>query len=120
MLFDQAHFYDAVERNRRDAGLSWRQLAHRLSLSPSTFTRLAQGRRPDVDTFVKLLAWMERPATDFMSGAETDGAGEPEKPAKDTVRDISNSLREDPALSAESADALADILRIAYRRFSSE
>jgi transcriptional regulator with XRE-family HTH domain len=114
--FDQARFYDAVEQNRRVAGLSWRQLALRLSLSPSTFTRLAQGRRPDVDTFVKLLAWMERPAADFVRGTEVDSASEHNKPMKDTVREIGNSLRQDPALTSDSAEALEDIVRVAYRR----
>jgi transcriptional regulator with XRE-family HTH domain len=111
--FDQVRFFDAVERARQEAGLSWRQLAGQLSLSPSTFSRLSQGRRPDVDTFVKLLAWLGQPASDFMQGAPPPGKDRTD----DTVRQIANSLRQDPTLSPESADALEDIVRVAYHRF---
>ena len=120
MQFDQSRFYEAVEQSRRETGLSWRQIALRLSLSPSTFTRLAQGRRPDVDTFVKLLAWMGRPASDFVHDAEADTPGGRDESAKDTMREIGNSLRQDPALTPDNAEALEDIVRVAYRRLRQE
>ena len=115
MSFDQIRFYEALEQKRTWANLSWRELARRLSLSPSTFSRLAQGRRPDVDTFVKLLAWMERPASDFTLG---EGASEwLSQPPQDTVREISQSLQQDSSLSRDDAKALEDIVRVAYHRF---
>lgn len=113
MQFDQARFYEAVDRRRRELGLSWRQLAAELSLSPSTFSRLSQGRRPDIDTFVKVLAWLDRPATDFMEGFQSVPSDEV---SKDTVREISESLRQDSALTTENADALEQIVRVAYHR----
>jgi transcriptional regulator with XRE-family HTH domain len=112
--FDQAGFYEAVDAARVEAGLSWRQLAGQLSLSPSTFSRLSQGRRPDVDTFVKLLAWLGRPASDFMEGAVP--AAPVDQSHRDTVREISESLRHDPELSPETARALEEIVRVAYHR----
>lgn len=117
MQFDKTRFYDALDRQRRESGMSWRQLAGELTLSPSTFTRLAQGRRPDVDTFVKLLAWMNRPASDFVqdAAAEVAAAG----PPQDTVRAIAESLRRDPDLNTQSAEALEDIVRVAYHRLRS-
>jgi len=116
VTFDSQRFYEAADRHRESLDLSWRQIAAQLSLSPSTFTRLAQGRRPDVDTFVKMLAWMDRPAEDFVkdTGAKIAG-GIPA--SKDTVREIADSLRGDPNLSSESANALEDIVRVAYHRF---
>jgi transcriptional regulator with XRE-family HTH domain len=111
--FDQVRFYEAVDRRRQEQGLSWRQLAAELSLSPSTFSRLSQGRRPDVDTFVKVLAWLDRPATDFVEGFQSPQAGDA---PKDTVRQISESLRQDSSLSNENADALEEIVRVAYHR----
>ena len=116
MNFDSKRFYEAVDRRRSEERLSWRQLASRLSLSPSTFSRLAQGRRPDVDTFVKVLAWLKQPADDFVSGVQPKTEGDV-APSKDTVREIANSLRSDPDLSVASADALEDIVRVAYHRF---
>ena len=114
MRFDEVGFYRAVDEARAEAGVSWRQLAGQLSLSPSTFSRLSQGRRPDVDTFVKLLAWLDRPATDFIDGAPP--ATTPDRSQRDTVREISESLRQDPALSPETAHALEEIVRVAYHR----
>ena len=113
MQFDQVRFYEVVDRRRRDQSLSWRQLAGQLSLSPSTFSRLSQGRRPDVDTFVKLLAWLDRPATDFVEGFRDTQVGEVQE---DTVRQISKSLRRDTSLTTEDADALEEIVRVAYHR----
>jgi transcriptional regulator with XRE-family HTH domain len=113
--FDQLRFYEAVERKRRALDVSWRQLAGQLSLSPSTFSRLSQGRRPDVDTFVKLLAWLDRPASDFVDGQDTDRTTVAAAPP-DTVGSIAVSLRDDPALSPETAGALEDIVRVAYHR----
>jgi transcriptional regulator with XRE-family HTH domain len=114
--FDSQRFYEAVDRHRTELDVSWRQVAGQLSLSPSTFSRLAQGRRPDVDTFVKLLAWLDRPAEDFVTGTG-QRSGEEASTSRDTVRQIADSLRNDPNLSPESADALEDIVRVAYHRF---
>jgi transcriptional regulator with XRE-family HTH domain len=115
MRFDQGRFYEAVDRRRTEESLSWRQLATRLSLSPSTFSRLSQGKRPDVDTFVKLLAWMKRPASDFVTGSTPSTT----EPRRDTVDVIADSLRDDPALSPENSGALEEIVRVAYHRFRS-
>jgi transcriptional regulator with XRE-family HTH domain len=112
--FDEIRFYEAVERRRNELGVSWRQLAGELSLSPSTFSRLSQGRRPDVDTFVKLLAWLDRPATDFVQGLDAEGHADEAR--KDTVGEIGASLRGDPSLSTENADTLEEIVRVAYHR----
>jgi len=111
MQFDQVRFFECVESQRRADGLSWRQLAGQLSLSPSTFSRLSQGKRPDVDTFIKLLAWLDRPASDFY--AEN---GAPRTGSRDTVGAIAESLRDDPALTSENASALEEIMRVAYHR----
>jgi transcriptional regulator with XRE-family HTH domain len=118
MRFDERRFFEAVEQQRRGSGASWRQIAGQLSLSPSTFSRLAQGRRPDVDTFVKLLAWMHRPASDFMDDDLTATAAA-QAAVPDTVGAIAESLRADPTLDAQSAEAMEDIVRVAYHRLRS-
>jgi transcriptional regulator with XRE-family HTH domain len=114
MKFDQGRFYDAVESRRRVDNLSWRQLAAQLSLSPSTFSRLSQGKRPDVDTFVKLLAWMDRPASDFVTDTAVARTT-----SRDTVGAIAESRRDDPTRTEENAGALEEIVRVAYHRFRS-
>jgi len=69
-----------------------------------------------VDTFVKLLAWVDRPAEDFVKDAQAKIVENSPTP-KDTVREIADSLRSDPNLTSESADALEDIVKVAYHRF---
>ena len=49
-----------LEERRGDK--SWRQVAAEASVSPSIFTFLRKGRRPDAITLGRLLEWMgERP-----------------------------------------------------------
>lgn len=68
-----------------------------------------------MDTFVKLLAWLDRPASDFVEGGP-EPTGQPPKAMPDTVRQIADSLRQDPSLTSETAGALEDIVRVAYHR----
>ena len=113
--FDAAGFFRSVEFRRQKEGLSWRELARKLELSPSTFSRLAQGRRPDVETFVRLLAWLEMPAESFMLNSQggKDGANRP-----DALSAISSALRGDPRLNPEDVEPIEEIVKVAYRRFA--
>jgi transcriptional regulator with XRE-family HTH domain len=69
--------YAALDAQREAAGLSWRQLAKNLGLSPSTFTRLANGHRPDVDAFAALVGWLGQPAERFITSDDPNAADEP-------------------------------------------
>lgn len=44
---------------RQERGLTWRQLAEQVDLSPSTFSRLADDKRPDADALITLLVWLD-------------------------------------------------------------
>jgi transcriptional regulator with XRE-family HTH domain len=108
--FNDEAFFGAMERRRQAENLSWRQLAKRLNLSASTFSRLARGRRPDVDTFLRLIAWLEMPADRFM----TDGRSSGTPRESDTLDVIADVLRSDRTLPADGAGALEQLMRIAY------
>jgi len=41
----------ALDSERRAKNFSWRQLAKEAGVSPSTLTRMQQGKSPDVNTF---------------------------------------------------------------------
>ena len=112
--FDDARFYDAIETRRQAENLSWRQLGRKLALSPSTFSRLARGRRPDVETFLRLLAWLDLPADTFMKGV----AVSPERVDQDTLAVISTALRADRTIPSRGAGALEQLLRVAYARLT--
>jgi transcriptional regulator with XRE-family HTH domain len=112
MRFDIERFFRDVDQRRRDNSLSWRQLGKTLQVSASTFSRMSQGKRPDVDTFLKLLAWLGTPADTYLEGVERP------VPATDTMTQVLAALRGDAALAPEAADALEEIVRVAYRRLS--
>lgn len=55
---DPDALYVALDRQRRSRRMQWREAAREAGVSPSTFTRIGQGRRPDADGLVRLLAWL--------------------------------------------------------------
>jgi transcriptional regulator with XRE-family HTH domain len=107
---DVEALYAALDNKRRAHGTSWREIARQLEVSPSTFSRMAQGRRPDVDTFATLLRWLGMPAESFMRG--TKATADAEEP----VAMVSSYLRSARNVTAEDAEALEDIFRAAYNR----
>jgi transcriptional regulator with XRE-family HTH domain len=109
-IVDVEALYAALDHKRDAEGLSWRDLAAKLKVSPSTFTRMAQGRRPDVDAFAVLLQWLGMPMERFLIATKR----KPEK--ADAVAMFSSYLRSDRHVRPEDADALEDILKAAYRR----
>ena len=95
--------YAALDNKRKTHGTSWREIARQLDLSPSTFSRMAQGRRPDVDTFATLLRGTP-------AGAATE----------EPVAMVSSYLRSARNVKPEDAEALEDIFRAAYNRLVRE
>src|SRR5208283_1738554 len=55
----------ALDSERKAQGLSWRQLAKAAGVSPSTLTRMQQGKSPDINTFSALTGWLNIPAERF-------------------------------------------------------
>jgi transcriptional regulator with XRE-family HTH domain len=111
---DVEALYAALDSKRRAARTSWRDIARELDITPSTFSRMAHGKRPDVDTFATLLRWLEMPAEPFMR-PEKPGDEEP-----DPFAMVSSYLRSARNISAEDAEALEDIFEAAYRRLVKE
>jgi transcriptional regulator with XRE-family HTH domain len=107
--------YAALDRKRQDADLSWRAVAGKLEITPSTFTRMAQGLKPDVDTFATLIRWLGMQQEEFLLPAKTK-AGEPADP----LVMISTYLRGAKNINTEQAKALEDIIAAAYRHLVKE
>ncbi len=106
-VFDLAAFYAALDSQRAAKGLTWKDVAEQAGVSASTFTRMAQGKRPDVDGLALLLAWSGLDAAQFLPQAN-----EPEPLAQ-----ITANLRADRNLSPDSAKALEEIIKVAYEQF---
>lgn len=56
--FDPEKLYEALDRRRRRKEMRWRDVAKAAGVSPSTLTRISQGKRPDADSLVRLMAWL--------------------------------------------------------------
>jgi transcriptional regulator with XRE-family HTH domain len=109
--FDADGFFAALDAERQSRGVTWKKVAEGAGISPSTLTRLAQGKRPDVDSLAALTAWSGLPIDNFVRRAK---GTEPTEPAPLAM--ISTYLRSDPALSAEAATALDEVVKATYER----
>lgn len=107
--FDTAAFYAALDSQRASKKKNWKQVAEESGVSASTLTRMANGKRPDIDGLAALLKWSGLQAEDFI---ESNEPGDPETLAK-----ITALFRKDKNLSTESANAIVDIVQAAYECF---
>jgi len=108
---DVQALYVTLDSERRQRELSWRQLAQEAGIGPSTLSRMAQGNRPDVDSFAALVHWLGLPAEEFMRHSEP----EPERQATAPAQAVASLLRADKNLDPEAAAAIDDILQAAMR-----
>jgi len=108
--FDAAGFYEALDATRQARDLTWRQVAQQSGVSASTLTRMAQGKRPDVDSLAALSAWSRLQVEDFIrQKVKSHKLAEP-------LAMISTYLRSDPHLTPEGATALDELIKATYGR----
>lgn len=86
--------------------MTWKQIAKEAEVSASTLTRMAQGKRPDVDTLAALSAWSGLNVDDFVEKVH-----ETEDKSDETLTKISAYLRADRNLTQEGAAALEAIIK---------
>jgi len=107
--FDAGAFYEALDGARRARNLTWKQVAGESGVSASTLTRMAQGKRPDVDGLAALVAWSGLNTDDYVRSVEA-------KPEPEPLAKISTYLRSDKNLSPEAATALDELVKATYER----
>jgi transcriptional regulator with XRE-family HTH domain len=110
---DVAALYVTLDSERQQRKISWRQVAQEAGVGASTLSRMAQGNRPDVDSFAALVHWLGLPADQFMRHPETAG-GQPNQ-ATNPAQAVASLLRADKNLDPDSAAAIDDILQAAMR-----
>ena len=107
--FDAGAFYSALDAERRSREKTWKRVAEEAQVSASTLTRMAQGRRPDVDSLAALVAWSGLSADTFVR----DEQGRPEP---GSLAMVSTYLKTDPHLTPEAAEALDELVKATYER----
>lgn len=108
-MFDTVSFQQALDAERQARRMNWKQVAAESGVSASTLTRMAQGKRPDVDGLAALTAWSGLSADDFVLSGDRKAEAEP-------LAKISTYLRSDKNLSPEAATALDELIKATYER----
>lgn len=107
--------YAALDAVREHKQLSWRQLAREIEVSPSTFSRLANRQKPDVDAFFAMVRWLKVPAERFMTDDDEVPREEPE-----LMAELAPLLRARRDLNSEDKKYLEELIGAAMRRFAAE
>lgn len=112
----------AIRRRREELGLSLRDVADKTNVSASTLSRIENGTgKPDADNIARLTAWLDMPLQRILTGGreERDEAKAVIYfPHESTPEIVEAHLRADKNLTAETADALSELFRVAYSQFS--
>ena len=108
--FDGGAFFAALDAARMARRLNWKVVADQAGVSASTLTRMAQGKRPDIDTFSALCRWAGVSADDYIRPV----AGARGEETSDALARISTYLRSDANLGDEAAVALDQMVKAAY------
>lgn len=109
---DVGGLYAALDAERSARGLSWRQLAKEIGVSPSLLSRLGNELRPDADGFATLVRWLNMPAEQFMIDAD---AGRPDLPEPDLLTQLAPLLRARKDLDRRDVSYLEDVIRATVR-----
>jgi transcriptional regulator with XRE-family HTH domain len=110
--------YGAINTARQAQDISWRDLADVIGTSPSTFTRLAQGRGIDAATFAALVSWLRVNADEFIR--RKTAAVRRARTSASTLAVISGHLRADKNLDRDAARHLDSIIASAYKALTAE
>jgi transcriptional regulator with XRE-family HTH domain len=108
-----------IRAKRDEKGL--RETAKEIGdISASTLSRIEQGKMPDLDTFMRLCDWLGvSPDRFFENDAKREDSQEevkiPITPGMNTPEIIEVHLRADKELDPDTADALANMVKAAYK-----
>jgi transcriptional regulator with XRE-family HTH domain len=113
---DPVNLAHRVRARRLARGLSLQQAAAVTKVSAATMSRVERGDYlPGRENLVKLAEWLDIPIDQLGDEALLAGhGGEPES----TPEAVALHLRADRKLSADDADALEQMFRLAYDRLS--
>ena len=112
----------AIKRRRVELRLSLRDVADVTNVSASTLSRIENGTgKPDADNIARLTGWLDMPIDRVMNKQTVDDV-EPViyYPREATPEIVVAHLRADKKLTPETAKALSELFRVAYKQFSKQ
>ena len=110
----------AIKRRREETGQSLRDVADVTGVSASTLSRIENGTgKPDADNIARLTSWLDMPIDRVMNKtAASDIEPVIYYPHEATPEIVEAHLRADKNLTPETANALSELFRVAYKQFS--
>jgi transcriptional regulator with XRE-family HTH domain len=112
----------AIKRKREQLGLSLRDVATETDVSASTLSRIENGTgKPDADNIARLTSWLDVPMERILRGRSPQSestAAVVYYPQEPTPEIVEAHLRADRNLTPETAAALSELFRVAYKQFS--
>ena len=103
---DTEALWAALNAEREHRGVSWRELARQIDVSPSLLSRIGNGYRPDADGFVTLVAFLGLSTDDFVRAADDEGPGPPGDAAAGGGAGQDGAGRREPELMTQLAPLL--------------
>lgn len=110
----------AIKRRREELSLSLRDVADVTNVSASTLSRIENGTgKPDADNIARLTGWLDMPIDRVMNRQKaTNVEAVVYYPHEATPEIVEAHLRADKNLTPETANALSELFRVAYKQFS--
>jgi transcriptional regulator with XRE-family HTH domain len=112
VFFDVENFYAALDSQRASKQYTWKKVADESGVSASTLTRMAQQKRPDVDSLAKLASWSGLNVDDYVVGTKKVS------PKISPLTQVTTYLRADPKLSNKNAEAMEALIMAVYKTFT--
>lgn len=112
--FDAERFYSVLDSHRIARRMTWKQVAQQSGVNASTLTRMAQKKRPDVDSLTSLLKWSGETADSFMLVSHPDAD---HLEGQNTLANVTAQFRADKNLSEAGKKAIETTIKVLYEQF---
>ncbi|MDN4597589.1 helix-turn-helix domain-containing protein [Leifsonia virtsii] len=109
---DVEGLYAALDATRRANGLSWRTLAKEVGVGPSLFSRMANGYKPDADSFATIVDYLNLDANQFFT--DRDDNADREEP--ELVAQLAPLLRARKDLKEADVEYIEEIISLTLKR----
>lgn len=109
---DVQALYAALDADRREKAISWRSLARDVGVGPSLFSRMANGFKPDADSFATIVDYLNVDASQFF----TDRQEEHVRAEPALVAQLAPLLRARKDLSEADVAYLEDVITATLKR----
>ena len=108
-----------MKRARSDRKTTLREVGEKTGVSVATLSRIERNEAKAIEggTLIALTSWLGTPAEDLIDRGDSDGSRMSSPSTPDAVE---LHLRADKRLDKKTADALANMFRIAYETLSKD